>query len=322
MTNPSGKPTLEEETIIEMARRARMLHICTRALSWTVLPCLFGITFAVITSVAQHQHAGASLFWKMLLPTFPLLSVCIWIAVEAVRTKSVCSKFSDVFTTGRSDALSGVSSSAIGPLLDMLMPGAINADFLPRQVALLGDLLKSVREEEDVFLTADQRNQLHELVIVGRWHWFNLHDDRQLGEDERRAVRPSAISALAVLGNRASIPVLERFARKTDDPELHASALHSLEQIRERLQYGPEQMLRASTAPERPDTLLRAFSADKPQSRDPQQLLRADNTDAELQDESAVHQTGGQATPDPNSITYQATQPQTQSLHVGNNSTA
>lgn len=295
MTSPFVNPTLEEAAIKALARHARIQHILTQALSWTVVPGLLGMTYAVITGIVWHQHVGTDLFWRVVLPWGPLLSVGMCIAVDRMRKRGVRSKFSAVFATERGDALAGVSSSAIGPLLEMLMPGARNRDLLPVQAALLADLLHSVRATEEVVLTEDQRNVLHELVIVGRWTWFNLHDDKLLDEKERHVVRPSAIHALALFGNRSSIPVLERFARKTDDPALRQAALRSVEQIRERLRYGPAEMLRASRAPEHPETLLRAVSPDKPQARDSQPLLRSDNTDAELLGKNPRQQTEEQA---------------------------
>ena len=291
MTNPSGKPTLQEETINAVARRARTLRTRVRVMACITLSwILVTVSSVIIASPAFGR-------WGMLLGLL-ILPVFIWINVEEARARSSCRKFSDIFVTGHSDALQSVSSSAIGPLLEVTITGAINGRFLQTPAALLGDLLKTVRAEEEVVLSNGQRNLLHELVIRGRWDRIKVHYGIGMEKAVRCELRPSAIRSLSWLGDRSSIPVLERFARKTDDPELRQSALQSIEQIRERLQYGPEQMLRASRSPEHPDTLLRAVSPAKPHDHDPQQLLRADNATSHPQGKSALSQTAKRTMPD------------------------
>ena len=147
----------------------------------------------------------------------------------------------------------------------------------------------SVRTEDEVILIATQRHLLHELVMRGYWHRNGLE------EAERTALRLPAIRALGLLGNFSSISVLERCARKTTDLALRQSALQSIEEIRERLKYGPEVMLRASQAPEHPEMLLRAVSGDKPQNWDGWQLLRADHADVEPQGEVESQRPGQKA---------------------------
>lgn len=131
-----------------------------------------------------------------------------------------------------------------------------------------------------------------------------MYGGPQIAENVRCELRPTVIDAPGLLGDSSSIKVLERFSGKTPNPMLRQSAKNAAEQIRERLQYGPDQMLRASAAPDRPDQMLRAVCADhsryddpqallradterSAQSGDPQQFLRADSAEARLQHSSA-----------------------------------
>ena len=302
MTNQHCEPTLAENTIKEVALQARTLRTCIHALMWTALLCTLMMATAAIENMSRLQPVSNTLFCRLVLLALPMLPMFGWMAVERRRTNRSCSKFRDTFIDEHNDVQQGLSSSTIGPLLDVTMTGAINGNFLQVPTTLLGDLLKSIRVENEVILTNDQRQLLHELVIRGHWDRIKVRDGPGMDEHERCALRPSAIGALALLGNGSSISVLERFARKTDDPELQQSALLSVEQIRERLRSRPEEMLRASRAPERPDTLLRAVSPDKQQATDSQELLRADNAPAELQNTSVRQQTGEQATPVSNRV--------------------
>jgi len=164
-----------------------------------------------------------------------------------------------------------VSVAEIGPLLEVTLTAARRGGFMNMPEALLVSLLSSLREADEVVLTQEQRGLLHELVI----HQMTIRNGvEKINNIARNEVRPAAISALALLGNRSSLPVLERFARKTRDPELRQAALHSADQIRERMPSDPEQMLRAANAPEHTDTLLHA-AADKSNDISSQQLLRA-----------------------------------------------
>jgi len=101
--------------------------------------------------------------------------------------------------------------------------------------ALLGALLQSLRAEDEVILTKDQRKRLHELVMPGRWDpWFMGAGGvggkyTMVFQTLRHNLRPAAIGALGLLGDSSSIPVLERFARKTDDPDLLSDALRAAE---------------------------------------------------------------------------------------------
>lgn len=188
------------------------------------------------------------------LPFIRHLAVGWMLTVQGCATES-CGKLSDLFRDEHSDTRRSLTSADIGPLLDITV--AICGNSLEVPTAMLGDALKAVRAEDEVNLTENQRNFLHELVTPKFLH-FKLRDGPPMLEKDRGKVRPAVIAALALLGNRTSIPVLERFARKTKDSVLRQSALQSVEQIRERLKYGPDQMLRASRAPQNPGTLLRA----------------------------------------------------------------
>ena len=278
MTNVSGGPRLVEQMINDVAQRARRLRASFRALLWTLLPCAIILLSAPLIIPYLAPPLSTILNYWMMRPALPILPVTTWLFVEMARANGLSSKLNAIFAAEHSDARPCVSYSAIGPLLDMLMSGGLNFNFIQVPTVFLGDLLKSVRVEDEVVLTANQRNYLHELMIQGHWHhdWLKVYGGPRMEETVRCKLRPLVIGSLPVLGDLSSIPVLERFARKTNDPDLRQLALQSVEQIRERMKYGPDQMLRASRAPERPDTLLRAVSGDKPQNRNGHQLLRAD----------------------------------------------
>ena len=297
MTDNSDGSALQEDMIHEAARRARKCKSVRRAVVLATAPIVLLIVPAGIINMGGEGATNTLLLWAMLLIS-PVLPIFVWMNVEWGRAETSYSKLNHIFLTGHSDARQSVSSSAIGSLLEVTMTDGVGLSFLETLAALLVDLLKSVRAEEEVVLTANQRHILHELVMPGRWDWCQVREGPGIGEAERRALRTAAVHALAVLGNGSSIPVLERFARKTDDPDLRQTALQSIEQIRERLQYGPAEMLRASRASERPDTLLRAALPDKPHDHDPQQLLRADNATSHPQGKNALSQTAERTMPD------------------------
>jgi hypothetical protein len=147
-------------------------------------------------------------------------------------------------------------------------------------VQLLGNQLFSLSREDAVTLSPLRRKFLHVLISrnelsVPKWQRTDYHNHRTGIQQE---LLPAIVYALGFIGDRTSIPVLERFADFTDDPELRQSALNSIEQIRERLKYGPEQMLRASRLPEQADTLLRATTGAQDANSDPDELLRANQT--------------------------------------------
>src|SRR5579872_4737377 len=139
-----------------------------------------------------------------------------------------------------SDARQVASSSAIGPLLDATLVSALNCFEVGPAAALLDALLRAIRAEDSVVLTGDQRIYLHELVSPGRWWTWTRAYPKACGnamvEGLRRELRPAAIGALGSLGDGSSVSVLEQFARTTSDPDLRHSALHSVDQIRQRLQ--------------------------------------------------------------------------------------
>jgi hypothetical protein len=204
----------------------------------------------------------------LVIPVLLCVVIVIWNKQSAWRNLSVS------FTTKQTTVQDSLSSSSIGPMLEVTFLGE-NARCIQPSVALLNRLLKSVDIGDAVVLTLNQRGLLHICVTQGHWGWLPLQDGNGL-QAERCDLRPAAVSALGVLGDPTSIPILERFARKSKDPDLCASALRSTGQIRERFSYGSEQMLRASVAPQCPDTLLRPAAADKSQDSEPHQLLRAD----------------------------------------------
>lgn len=194
----------------------------------------------------------------------------VWMVVDQRFGLKARGKLTHLLASRQEEIRGNIRSSEIGPLLELILTGAIKGNFYDVP-ALLVSLLSSLRAEEEVVLTQEQREALHELVIDP----MTIHGSFSTVEAIRRKVRPAAIRALALLGNRSSLPVLERFARKTHNPELRQAARQSADQIRERMAYEPQQMLRAASAPERTETLLRAAAADKSTDTSSQQLLRA-----------------------------------------------
>ena len=300
MTNPLDAPTSAEEMIRKVAQNTCTMRSYARGWTWAISLYIFavlGYGFAVTSGLIVEDR---SLTHGMLVYVFPPMLI-VRMVVEYVRESRSHRILREIFRPGCSDVRQNVSSSAISPLLDILS-STIDDNFFSVLIVLLKDLLKSLRAEDALILTKDQRNILHGLIMPGRQDPGAARSTTELQETERRALRPSVVSALALLGNSSSIPVLERFARKTDDSELRQAALQSITHIRERLLYGPEEMLRASRAPEHPETLLRAVSPDRPQATDSLELLRADNAPADLQSTSVRQQTGEQATPVSNRV--------------------
>ncbi|MCW3099647.1 MAG: hypothetical protein JWL77_5265 [Chthonomonadaceae bacterium] len=236
MANPSEGPTPAEETILEAAKHARKMHTLLRGGAWVIM----AIGVATVASIICYPKgfAHSPLFpWFLgaTLCTLPLLFYYVYIEQSAGASFG---KLADLLMPGQNDVRQSVSTSMIGPLLDVMMPGAIHGGFLLALATLLGDLLKSVRPDEGVVLTESQRNLLHELVTpkLLRADWLKTSYGPWIEKDVRSVLRAPAVRGLGVLGNDASIPILERFARKTGDADLRALALQSVEQIRERLQ--------------------------------------------------------------------------------------
>jgi len=292
MTDQTNTPTQETAAIHDVARHARRVRFCIRALCWATMPSVLMIVTELPFRLIDHRPASTVwLLWTLfsMLPVFPVL-VCM--VVEQERTHKAWRKFThllaprqgeikrtwrawnfstDLSASRQEEIRSNISSSEIGPLLEVTLTGARNGSFIDVPSVLLVSLLRSLREEDEVVVTQEQRGLLHEFVL----HQMTIRNGVEKVDIARNEVRPAAISALALLGNRSSIPVLERFARKTHDPALRQAALQSADQIRERMPYDPEQMLRSASAPERTDTLLRAAAADKSLDSSSQQLLRA-----------------------------------------------
>ena len=294
MTDQTNTPTQETAAIHDVARHARRVRFCIRALCWATMPPALVIVSAVLLSLVYHRPPGSVfLFWFLalfsLLPMFPAL-VCM--VIEQSHTFKTWDRFmhllaprqgqikriwrgwelsTDLSASNQEEIRGKMSVAEIGPLLEVTLTAARRGGFLNMPAALLVSLLSSLREADEVVLTQEQRGLLHELVI----HQMTIRNGVEIAELALPEVRPAAISALALLGNRSSLPVLERFARKTHDPALRQAALQSADQIRERMPYDPKQMLRAANAPERTETLLRAATADKSTDNSSQQLLRA-----------------------------------------------
>ena len=297
MITSSDMPTDVEETIYELARHVRAVRKCGKKLSWTFWLIMCAVIFVAVANFGRHELPVPFNDYGGILLVLPFLPMLTKGAVENLRCYREDHKLRSILRAGYNAARQQVSSPTIGPLLDILA-GTTRDEFLLVLMALLNDLLKSLSAKDAVVLTKDQRDILHALVLPKLQNQIRVCSDTKLIERERNKVRPLVIHALGLLGNDTTIPVLERFAMETHNPVLRQSALYSVGQITERFRFGSETMLRASTAPEGPDTLLRAALPDKPHDHDPQQLLRADNATSHPQGKNALSQTAERTMPD------------------------
>jgi len=270
MTNP-------EEAFAEVAHQARKFSRLKAAVLWAMVPLVLCVVLNARKIGSEKMLDGMILLF---IP--PLMLFFYGLFFVFGRVGASYKQLRAAITTEPAAVLQSVSPAGIGPLLEVALSDSVDREFLLGSTGLLVEVLKSVREDTPVLVTSHERSLLHKIVLHGWWDWEEFgRAGTRIGETEYRALRSPAVRALGVLGNSASIPVLKRFARKTDDPKLRESALQSIEQIRKRLQDGPEQMLRPSKAPDRPDTLLRPVLPEPSPHQDRQQLLRPNTTDTE-----------------------------------------
>jgi hypothetical protein len=264
MKDQNAVPAPQVDAIHHVAERARALRHAFRWVVWTGVPFMITIVATTLVQILAQAFLRRQINTDMAyvcaaLLLIPVLSAVGWMVVEQVRLHKAFSELRGIFVPGRRDVRQIAPPSAIGPLLEATLAeatllGVWEDSEIEGAAELLGALLRSVRAEEEVVLTEDQRKRLHELVMPGRWDYWFTGAGGVGGKNTvvlgmlRHKLRPDAIAALAFLGNSSSIPVLERFAGKTDDPQLKQSALQSVEQIRARLQYDPEQRLRGQRA--------------------------------------------------------------------------
>lgn len=281
MTNRSMTADFEQALKVT-ARRARALHAVSQALGWSTLPVLLTIAGSMLSS-ALHLTGNEHLFAWLTLAATPLFLLFLCMMIEMMRASAACRKLRSLFLVVHRPGSRLVSPAAIGPLLDMMQAVEADVNFFEVPVALLGELLESAREEDHVVLSEAQRGVLHRLVIRGRWdrEWLKKRSEPVFEKAFDYEARPPAIHALAWLGDRSSIAVLERFAAQTGDVDLRAAALLSTEQIRRRLVYSPEELLRGSSAPNGTAMLLRAARAERPAEAG--ELLRANGARASVQ---------------------------------------
>jgi len=251
---------------------------------WLVLTLITLLIKMLVESFTGQQSDNALVFLYEAPLLIPFLGVGCWWMVEQGRLHEAFYSLRHIFVPGRQSAREIASPDVIGPLLEVILAeagavGTLEADVLVSPTELLKALMRSLRPEDDVILTHSQRAQLHEIVLptLGQQFLGNGAKNAVVIQNLRNKLRPAAVNALGVLGDSFSIPLLERFAATTQNAEMRASALHSLEQIRERVRSGPEQLLRAGDVPQRPDTLLRPVVSDGTPQSDPQQLLRAES---------------------------------------------
>ncbi len=273
------------EAINQLTRRARALETARQWLGRSALTGLIAFfLYAGYALTHEYSKGPVTIPYKLFLmiPLLPCLLMVIWAVIASHRLRKAYRQYSSVFALEHNQNWQRVSAAAIGPLLEVTLTGMIDGRFVERPISLLFTLLKSVRAEDEVNLTPFQLQLLHELVAPGRTNWKRVGSTRHRCENVeamRREELPTVIGTLGLLGNSSSISLLERFSKMTDEEPLRQVALQSIEQIRERMRYGPEQMLRATGAPQAPETLLRVASADESQGQDPQQLMRAARTE-------------------------------------------
>ena len=232
-----------EETINEMGQRARDLQARMRTLLWAIVPLgLVGAGIALVNTISHHGLGDAE-FVLMGLLALPALGALVWMVVAQGRLLKSFQGLRGSFVPGPSDVRKVASPSAIGPLLEATLAAATitsawDHSAIDAATALLDALLQSVRPDDKVVLTEDQRNRLQELVLPGRGD-FMFKGAGGVGGKTTVALQtlrgnlgPAAVRGLGVLGDLTSVPVLERFARTTRDDTLRQSALHSIEQIR------------------------------------------------------------------------------------------
>jgi len=294
--------TPQADAINRVAKRVGVLLLAARWVtrtmpSWIVMSVGSAFVLMGVNAFLKPPIDPIILAFGMLASFFPVLCIWIWFVEEWKRFRKALPELKYVSVPECNDVRQIVPPAKISLLLDVMAaaPIAPYEQFAYEDVeataGLLSALLRSVQAEDEVTLTEFQRKLLHEFVITTRSFRDNWHigakgmygTNTQIFDQICRELRPDAIRALGVLGNRSSLTLLERFAKTTDNPDLRQAALLSAEQIRDRLKYGSEQMLRASEMPRSPDTLLRAVVSDGTHQSDPQQLLRADLTDPERQ---------------------------------------
>jgi len=213
----------------------------------------------------------------------PVLVALGWYGWEAERVKKAFRALRDIYRPG-SDPRQIASPSEIGALLTATMVEATQLGIwdeknIASMTLLLIALMRSIRPEDGVVLSTEERKRFYEVVLpkngfntAGVAGKYTVVFGNLCGK-----LRPSVVGALATLGDSSSVPVLAKFADRTKNTELRASALYSIEQIRERARSGPEQMLRAAETPANPETLLRP-TINEDTNTPSQELLRPNDS--------------------------------------------
>lgn len=236
-----------EETIKDLGQRALDLQARMRTLMWATLP--LGIVFVgvFLLNASLHQGTNNVEFILMGLAALPAIGAMVMMVVAQGRLSKAFKGLHYTSSPSLDDVRQFAPPSAIGPLLEGTLAAAtITSAWDHRAIdsatALLNALLQSVRPEDQVVLTSDQRQRLQDLVLPGRGDSM-LKGAGGVGgkstvalQNLRNALCTAAVGALGVLGDLSSIPLLERFAGQTRDGDLKQSALRSVEQIRARQQ--------------------------------------------------------------------------------------
>jgi hypothetical protein len=245
MTEELDEHTSMEDVIRHLGQRALELKARMRTVKWATLP--LGLMFVLVVTVDTiiHRHSDDVESLLIGLAMLPPLVALGWMVMAQERLRKAFKGLRYPSSPNLEDVRRIASPSAIGPLLEGSLAAAtvISAwdhSAMDSATALLDALLKSVRLEDRVVLTADQHRCLQELVLPGRGDAFQGAG----GVGGKRTVAlqnlcdrlcPTALRALGLLGDASAIPVLERFARPPRDSALQQIAVRSAAQIRERI---------------------------------------------------------------------------------------
>jgi len=161
--------TTLEETIREAAESARRFRPLLRSLTWTTITCavLMLVVSTALCMIANEEYvhqlrhplsdnfASIGAVWL----TGLIATICVPIRVQVGlvlwHRQSAGGRRSDLFASEQTWAQDSLSSTSIGPLLEVALLGD-NQRCLQPSLALLDRLLQSVHVEDEGILTAKQ----------------------------------------------------------------------------------------------------------------------------------------------------------------------
>ncbi len=163
----------------------------------------------------------------------------------------------------------------VGPLLEALEWRDLAAFSGVRALATqaLTRLLPRLRPEDTDLLDDHQRACLYRLL-------------RHHPSDDQTELVVALLGAVAQVGDARAVSQLERMTRDRGGPlprqRVRVTAQEALTQLHRRLESAPGTLLRASSDTTSTDLLLHPVTAATPTTTDPQQLLRASQTDRDI----------------------------------------